>query len=421
MPNLNFKNKQRALLAAMAVAFTACATSAYALDLVGDYQKALTYDPTYQTALAEFQANQASATQALVSYLPEASISNQRLDTDTTTRQTVRVTQPLVDLGRLATLRQATPRQGFAEATFLTKQQDLAMRLLKGANAIILANENIKLNAAKMAALDQQAQAAKKKLELGRGTVTDLRDIEVKAAQAKSQQLTYKTALSVATKQYAAITGAQPKVQDFVLEQKDRSLALQPVQQYVDLALQSSPALLATRYSERVAELELERSTGSLLPTISATYNKSQAGNAAANTYTGVLVNMPLAAGSYYGRKSVEANYLKAKEATRDSEEKTRVEVERLREQIETGLEALKIQKDAVAAAELSLEANQKSYEGGVRSAVDILNATQTVFQVKSDYVQLLITETENLLSLFNLSNGVVSEHIQSISASLLH
>jgi protease secretion system outer membrane protein len=417
MALMKFSKNRVAVLAALAMA---CASSAHALDLVGDYQKALSYDPTYQTALAEFQANQASATQALVSYLPEASLSNQRLDTDTTTRQTVRVTQPLIDLGRFATLRQATPRQGFAEATFLVKQQDLAMRLLKGANAIILANENLKLNAAKMAALDQQALAAKRKLELGQGTVTDLRDIEVKAAQAKSQQLTYKTALSVAVKQYAAITGGQPNPKDFVLEQKDRSLDLKPTQEYVDLALQSSPALQATRFSERVAELELEKTTGSLLPTISATYNSSKAGTAAANTYTGVLVNMPLTAGSYYGRKSVEANYLKAKEATRDSEEKTRVEVERLREQIETGLEALKIQKDAVAAAELSLEANQKSYEGGVRSAVDILNATQTVFQVKSDYVQLLISETESLLSLLNLSNGAVPEHIQLISKSLL-
>jgi outer membrane protein, protease secretion system len=236
--------------------------------------------------------------------------------------------------------------------------------------------------------------------------VTDLRDIEVKAAQAKSQQLSYKTALNVATKQYAAITGAQPKVQDFVLEQKDRSLQLKPMQEYVDLALQSSPALLATRFSERVAELELEKSTGSLLPTISATYNSSKAGSAAANTYTGVLVSMPLTAGSYYGRKSVEANYLKAKEATRDSEEKTRVEVEKLREQIETGLEALKIQKDAVAAAELSLEANQKSYEGGVRSAVDILNATQTVFQVNSDYILLLTNHMEAYFSLLFMTKS---------------
>ncbi len=96
------------------------------------------------------------------------------------------------------------------------------------------------------------------------------------------------------------------------------------------------------------------------------------------------------------------------------------MEVERLRGQIETGLEALKIQKDAVAAAELSLEANQKSHEGGVRSAVEILKATQTVIQVKIDYVLLLISKTEIFKNLLNLSNGAVPEHMQVISRPLL-
>ena len=160
-------------------------------------------------------------------------------------------------------------------------------------------------------------------------------------------------------------------------------------------------SLQVVRFSERVAELEVEKATGSLLPTISATYNSSKAGPTT-TTYSGVLVNMPLQAGSFYARQSVQANWLKAKEATRDTEEKTRVEVEKLREQVETGFEVLAIQKSAIAAAELSLEANIKSYEGGVRSAVDILNATQTVFQVKSDYVTSVTTQSEAILALLN-------------------
>ncbi len=398
--------KQATIGALVAVAWAGPVAAA---DLMADFQKAMAYDPTFQTAIAERQANQASATQARVSYLPEASLSNQRLDTDTTTRQTARVTMPIIDLGRIATFRQAAPRDGFAEATFVVKTQDLATRLLKAANAIILANENISLNEAKMAALDQQALAAKKKLELGQGTVTDLRDIEVKAAQAKAQQLSYKTALGVAVKQYAAITGERPNVKDFVLQQKDRKLPLKPAAEYVDAALQANPSLQAVRFSERVAELEVEKSTGSLMPTVSATYNNSKAG-ATTNTYSGVLVNMPLQVGSYYARQSVQANWLKAKEATRDSEEKTRVEVEKLREQVETGFEVLAIQKNAISAAELSLEANIKSYEGGVRSAVDILNATQTVFQVKSEYVSSVTSQSENILALLNQSSLDVND-----------
>jgi outer membrane protein TolC len=392
-----------------ALAAVAWAGPVAAADLMADFQKAMTYDPTFQTAIAERQANQASATQARVSYFPEASLSNQRMDSDAATRQTARITMPLIDAGKFATLRQAEPRAGFAEATFLVKTQELAIRLLKAANAIILANENIALNEAKMAALDQQALAAKKKLELGQGTVTDLRDIEVKAAQAKGQQLSFKTALAVAVKQYAAITGERPNVKDFVLQQKDRKLALKPSLTYVDAALQGNPALQAVRFSERVAELEVEKSTGALLPTISATYNNSKSGDTS-RIYTGVLVNMPLQVGSYYARQSVQANYLKAKEATRDSEEKTRVEVEKLREQVETGFEVLDVQKSAIAAAELSLEANIKSYAGGVRSAVDILNATQTVFQVKSDYVTTVTTQSEAILGLLTQSSLDVND-----------
>jgi protease secretion system outer membrane protein len=51
-------------------------------------------------------------------------------------------------------------------------------------------------------------------------------------------------------------------------------------------------------------------------------------------------------------------------------------------------------------AAEFSVEANTKSYQGGVRTAVDVLNAIQTVFQVKSEYVTLATTQAQNILAL---------------------
>jgi protease secretion system outer membrane protein len=89
--------------------------------------------------------------------------------------------------------------------------------LLKAADAIVLANENIKLNDAKINALEKQYIAAKRKLELGQGTITDQRDIEVKAAQARSAQIGFKSQLDIAAKQYASITGEKPNVADFVL------------------------------------------------------------------------------------------------------------------------------------------------------------------------------------------------------------
>jgi protease secretion system outer membrane protein len=390
-----------------------CMAQAHALDLLADYQKAVKYDPTFQTAIAERQANQAQASQAYTAYAPSGSFNNSRLQTDASNRTTLTLSQPLVNYEALSMFRQAEPRQGFAEATFVLRQQDLATRLLKTANTIVLANENLKLNNSKITALQQQYLAAKKKLELGQGTITDLRDIEVKAAQARSAQVVYNNQLDNAAKQYAAITGERPNVNEFVLPAQHGVFKIKQTDDYVDSALQNSPAILAAKFTERVAELDVQKATGNLLPTLAATYSYSKSG-AVENKYTGVVINVPLAPGSYFARQGVQAAYLKAQETRRDTEEKAKVEVDKLRSQVESGFESLKIQLDAIKAAELSVEANAKSYEGGVRSAVDVLNATQTVFQVKSDYVTTVTTQAENMLGLMNLTSSNPFDSLES-------
>jgi protease secretion system outer membrane protein len=200
---------------------------------------------------------------------------------------------------------------------------------------------------------------------------------------------------------------------DFVLPEKHGKFNLKNSNDYIDLAIQNNPAILAAKFSERVSELDVQKANGAFLPTFALTYTDSKNNNVN-NTYTGVVANLPLAAGTFFARQSVEANYQKAKETRRDTEEKAKVEAERLRSLIDTGFQSLDIQLDAIKAAELSVEANAKSYEGGVRSAVDVLNATQTVFQVKSDYVTGVTTLTENLLALMNLSNTNPTDSLET-------
>jgi hypothetical protein len=106
--------------------------TAHALDLLADYQKATSYDPTFQTALAELKANQATAAQSYTSYTPTGSFSNSRLQTDTSSRTTFSVSQPLINYQALAVFRQAEPRKGFAEATFVLRQARLGYPFAQG-------------------------------------------------------------------------------------------------------------------------------------------------------------------------------------------------------------------------------------------------------------------------------------------------
>lgn len=394
-----------AVFSAVAMAMAVFAQSAAARELVKDFEAALQFDPAYQGAKAEFEVGQRGVKQARSVFFPEANFSTTRLPTDNGMRTTFSVTQPLFDLERWMTLNQAAPRQLLAEVNLLGKRQDLASRLIKASNTITLAMENIALNRAKMAALDQQSERARRLLSGGLGTVTDLRDIEVRASQAKAQQLSLETQLQNALKQYQAITGTMPGANEFVLPASHGGYKLSPLQDLANQALQSGPSVLASRYNLQIAEFEVKKIRASFLPTVNGIYSRSQRGDLTnTNQYVGFGFSVPLKAGTIYSLDGAQASVLRAQEGLRETESRVRLDADRLSALVSSGMQALSIQQDAIAAAELSVEANTKSYQGGVRTAVDVLNAIQTVFQVKSEYVQLATTQAENILSLMLLA-----------------
>lgn len=394
-------------------------TPASALDLVADFQKAMQHDPHYRAAQAEKGANLTLAEQARLSYLPEASLNTQRLQNDVAARRTMTVTQPLFNAEKLALLKMQDPRADFAEASLMTQQADLAQRLFKAATGIILAVENQSLNQARLSALTQQTERAKRLYAMGQGTVTDQRDLEVKLAQARAQHLLLTSQVETAAKQYAAVVGERPKVAEFVLAKQHTALKLLPLDDHVAQSLAHHPAVKASKMSEKMAELEVSRAKGATLPTLSAAYINSSSGNLT-NVSTALVVNMPFQVGTWMGHELAQQNLLKAVANRRETEEKIRVDVEKAWNQVSSGVEILKAQSEAIDAARLSVEANTRSFQGGIRSSVDVINAIQTVYQVTSDYVSIAVGQAESYLTLLASAQASPMDAIRQAQAYLL-
>ena len=392
--------------------------STWALDLTADFQKAMRHDPRYLAAQAERGANLTLAEQARLSYMPEANINTQRLQNDVSGRRTVTVTQPLFSAEKLALLKMQDPRGDYAQANFMAQQADLAQRLFKAATGIILAVENQRLNQARLAALTQQTERARRLYALGQGTITDQRDLEVKLAQSRAQHLLLSALVESAAKQYEAIVGERPKVAEFTLPEKHAGLNLLPLDEYVAQSMAHHSAVKAARMSEKMAELEVTRSKGALLPTVSAAYINSNSANLT-NVSTGLVFNMPLQAGTVILHETAQHNYLKAIENRRETEEKIRVDVEKAWNQVSSGAEMLKAQFEAIEAARLSVEANTLSFQGGIRSSVDVINAIQTVYQVTSDYATMVVGQAESYLTLLASTLNTPIDAIQKAQSYL--
>ncbi len=402
----------------LALALGCMPMAASAVDLVEAYNLARTYDPQFQGARAEREANDYGSKEAGTAYYPQASYSRSQIQTVGGAVQSINISQPLISLDRYATYKQAEPRAELAEATFLTREQELATRVLKSVTDLIRAREAVVLNQGKIGSFEKQHARAKRLYELGQGTITDLRDIQVKYEQAKANQINLLVTQRAAERVFTSLTGVVPTDKDFRLPSEHKPVSLEGLDSFKTRLEQNNPSLIASRQQERISELEAQKVKGSMYPTVSLAHTRSMYTGTNTSS-TGITMQVPLNAGSYYSSSAAGANAVRAKEERRLAEEKARVELDRLYGLVQAGQDAIKIKRTAIDTAELSVEANQKSYDAGVRSNIDVVNSIQVLFEVKNDYVAAVTQQAENFASLL-LMTGTDAAQVQQAVQTFL-
>lgn len=394
--------------------------SLYALNLLEAYRLALTHDAQFQSAKAEWDIYQAQAHQAKTAYLPEASYNRLDIPTETTPVQTIVVNQPLLNISRYATFRQAEPRKQLAQATWHLRQQELSTRLLITVIDLARAKENIILNSAKMTNLKQQSMRAQRLYELGHGTITDLRDIQVKYDQAKANQITNEVTIQVAKRAFFELTGVAPEADDFALPTTPVAITLESLSSLHDMLDQTNPVINMAWQNVELKKLDAQRVQGNALPAIYATYSRSSYNNTL-NITTGLTISIPLNLGNYYAIRAANAETNKASTEHYSQKQQIKSELERVYALFIAGQQALSIQRDAIASAELSVEANRKSYEGGLRSNIDVVNSIQVLFEVKNEYVLALTQQAEYLMKLLLLAGYEADKAIALVQRFLFN
>ncbi|MGV3743433.1 MAG: TolC family protein [Burkholderiaceae bacterium] len=409
----------RFMLPLLAAGMWCIAGKGYAAgELLEHYQRAKYQEPLFQAAKAEREANLAGSQAARTALFPELRLSTSRLETENSTRTTLTVVQPIVDANRYATYRESEPREVLAEATYQAREQELALRYMKSVTELVRARESLALNQARIDAFAEQARSATRAYELGTGTVTDLRDAQVRLDQARAADLTLGARLSAAERQFAAITGTFPRADAFRLVRKRLSLSLESPMEYLAKAEQANVQLIAARQNERIAQLGITRAKGAFLPTINATATRTHT-SFDNDQYVGVQLNFPLQTGNFYQVFGAVANADRQAEQARDALQRARLEVERLYQLVEAGRNEVGIRLDGIRSAELSVQANEKSFRGGIRSKVDVINSIQIHYQVMEEHLNAVLTLADNLLNLHIQTAHPIPDSLQQIERIL--
>lgn len=408
----------------LGVCLTLTMHNVFAIDLVGMYQRAQNFDPAFQAAKADRAVSEADVNVARFSYLPTASLSFGQETTENRPRGTAQIVQPVFDLERYATYQEAEPRRVSAEANFRLREQDLAGRLLKAVLEVVKTRETIALSAKQVEALTAQFNRAQRRNELGQGTLLEVRTSQLRLDQARATQRQLAAQLQIVEKQFAAVVGEAPGPLPINMGTMASAPGLNSLPNLVDLrerAGASNANIILARASERVAELAQRKVRAGYLPQVNAIGRSSKVDGRPSDNYAGVQVSIPLgiSVANFANHKKAALGIEKAREQRRGTEENVKLEAERLWVLVKGGLEELAIRKDAIANAEFAAEANVKSFEAGLVSSVDVINAILAVFETKRDYLNTLVTTTQSFLEAQSIVSAPPPESLARVAAVL--
>jgi outer membrane protein len=400
-------------LLATSLTLALSAQGAAAQSLSDLYESARSFDATFLSAKAQFDANVALSDQAKAALLPTIGFSStiSRSDFDPkygiaggeryfgTRSYGITATQPLYRPGNLASYNQGQKQLLIADAALQAAEQDLIVRLSQAYFDVLASKDSLTLVQAQKTAVAEQLASAKRNFEVGTSTITDANEAQARFDLSRAQEIAADNDLRVKQLALNTLVG-KTNVQPFGLRSGATLPALKDadMEQWVEASQQAHPSVRSAQMAVDVAVLENDKSRAGHKPTldgfISGTNSTNIAGSTVASSdsrvfvaQAGLTLTVPLFAGF------ATQNRLKQ---TLALEEKARVDLENAKRTVAqatrtayfgvlSGRGSVSAYEAAEKSSQSALDSNKLGYQVGVRINIDVLNAQSQLYQTKRD------------------------------------
>lgn len=389
------------------------AQPARVLDLGSAWEAARGQDPAFQAALAAQRAGIEPEEQALAAMRPNVSLTSsvnqvdlqQRVGSVTTpysysgNNSAVVARQPLWRKAQTAQYAQAGFQSRAVQEQTLLAEVDLAQRLSAAYFDLLFAQDVIRVTDALLLASQGQLQAARRGLEAGQGTRTDIDEAQARLDMAQAQLLQARQQRSYARQQLEAMV-SQP-VEELAPVDLARMQA-QPLEVNVDgwiaLALEHSPDMRLAQARLDAASQELSKAQAGHLPTLDlvAQYTLSSGENmynpnsGYQSSQIGLQLSVPVYAGGAIRSAERQALALLEREQQLQVQTRKALELQVRKEYYNSTEGVLRVQalEQALHSAQQLLVSSRKGVAAGSRTQTDVLNALQREAEAQRDLAQ---------------------------------
>lgn len=333
----------------------------------------------------------------------------------------VPIYRPLIGLSIEQT--QAAVRE--AEAGVLREEQALAVRLIDAYTQVVVAQEGMGVVDKQIVQVAEQLDAAVKRFERGIGVRTDIDEVRARIDMLNAQRLTadqlQRTALlqlslmvqqQVSAVQVGAVGVLPAQVQD-----------LEPLDHWMSLAKSNSPDLVALNERLAAAELEVSKAYAGHKPTLDASAQLTRSGSenvtSPASSYynrqMGLVLNVPIYAGGAVQSAVRQAMFdqRKVEENLESVHRDLQLRVQKEWQGVVQGALRTKAFEAAVHSAKQVELSVGRSFEAGIRTSLDVINANQQVQSAQRDLTEAWMGTIASRLRLAGMA-GVLTPELMS-------
>lgn len=394
-------------------------TPVWGMDLMQAYKAAQQEDSTVRAARAAADSTRERLPQARAQLLPNVTFSAGRSQIDVTRNQTnalgksvtsdeeyfsynqtLQLRQPLYRKALWAGLEQAGYVVQDADATLESEEQNLGIRVAGAYMEALLAEDQLELVLKQQEVTLTQLDAARKLFAAGSGIRTDIDEAQARLDMNRAQELEARQSLDYTRRQLAVLVN-QPVG---TLARVDAGkLSLRPPEpadlgDWLKQAESQSPEILALKAKLETARLEVAKQQAGHYPTLDAVAQITRSGSENVtspntsyhNRVLGLQLNVPLFAGGYVNSvvRQALAEQTRAEETLEATRRDLAVRLHREFRGVTEGVLKVKALEQAVNSAEQLVKSSRRSFEGGSRTLMDVLNAEQQLQTTRRDLAQ---------------------------------
>jgi protease secretion system outer membrane protein len=400
---------------AQAPAAAASAPQQSQLNLSQAYRAALEQDAVIRTARAGTDARRERVPQALAQLLPNISASatrnkNHLISTSpglfgpttgderyVSSNRALTIRQPIFRPYQIADYQQAKAHVADANALLDKETQNVAVRVSGAYLNALLAQDHLALVIAQKKAYTTQVDAATRRFRGGAGVRTDIDEAKARLDMAVAQELEAHQNVDYTRRQLQVMVNMPVTALAPVDEAKLRVARFEPdrLQDWTERAELTSPELRSLRAQREAARREIDKVRSGHLPTLDAIaqWSISDSDNVTRidtkynNKSIGLQLNVPLFAGGYTSSQTRQAvaDLERVEQALEATRRDLGLRVETEFRGITEGVLRIRALEQAVRSAEITVESNRRSFQGGNRTLVDILNAEGQLVSAQKD------------------------------------